>query len=89
MTPTIKLVVHPVEALRKQISTHQNRIFIITFKCRSGIFLKKELVMNHNIDDFLTKKKPDPVCHLGEKLKTSPTRKFAANTEIALQTLTV
>jgi hypothetical protein len=45
--------------------------------------------MNHNIIDLLTKNQPDPVCHFGEKLKSSPTGKFAVNPEIALQTLTV
>jgi hypothetical protein len=50
---------------------------------------KNFLEMNHNIIDLLTKNQPDPVRCLGEKLKTSPTGKFAANPEIALQTLTV
>jgi hypothetical protein len=45
--------------------------------------------MNHNIIDLLTKNQPDPVRRFGEKLKTSPTGKFAANPEIVLQTLTV
>jgi len=45
--------------------------------------------MHHNIIDMLTKIQPDLVILLGEKLKSSPTGKFAANLEIALQTLTV
>jgi hypothetical protein len=44
---------------------------------------------NHNVIDLLTKNQPDPVRRLGEKLKTSPTGKFAVNPANALQTLTI
>jgi hypothetical protein len=53
------------------------------------VLLKFFVEMNHNIMDLLTKNQPDPVRRLGEKLKSSSTGKFAANPEIALQTLTV
>jgi hypothetical protein len=44
------------------------------------IFVEK----NHNVIDLLTKNHPDPVHCLGEKLKTSPTGKFAVNPVDAL-----
>jgi hypothetical protein len=53
------------------------------------VLLKLFVEMNNYIIDFLTKTQPDPVLHLGEKLKSSPTGKFVANPEIALQTITV
>jgi hypothetical protein len=96
MTPIGKFAVHPAEALQTaKIKTVCNKlvhnrviIFIITLKFHLGSS-KFFLEMNHNIIEFLTKTQPEPVHHLGEKLKTSPTLKFAANPEIALQTLTV
>jgi hypothetical protein len=45
--------------------------------------------VNNNILEFLTKYHPGPVRRLGEKLKSSYTRKFGANPEIVLQTLTI
>jgi hypothetical protein len=53
------------------------------------VFLKLFLEEKHNIFDLMTKNQPDPVRRLGEKLKTSPTGKFAMNPAIMLQTLTV
>jgi hypothetical protein len=53
------------------------------------VLMKFVLEMNHNIMDLVTKNPPDPVCRLGEKLKSSSTRKFVVNPEIAIQTLTV
>jgi hypothetical protein len=53
------------------------------------VLLKFFVEKNHIIIDLLTKNQPDPVRRLGEKLKSSPTGKFAVNPEIALQTLTV
>jgi hypothetical protein len=43
------------------------------------VLLKCFLEMNYNIMDLLTKDHPNPVCHLGEKLKSSPTGKFVAH----------
>jgi hypothetical protein len=45
--------------------------------------------MNHNIIDLLTKNQPNRVRHFVENLKSSPSRNFAANPEIALQMLTI
>ena len=48
------------------------------------VLLNSFLDMNHNIIILLTKNHPELVCCFAEKLKTSPTRKFAANPEIVL-----
>jgi hypothetical protein len=53
------------------------------------VLLKHFLEMNHYIIDLLTQTQPDLDRCLREKLKKSPMGKFAANVEIALQTLTI
>jgi hypothetical protein len=58
-------------------------------KYTNWVFLKFFVEEKHNVFDLLTKNHPDPVRRLGEKLKTSPTGKFAVNPADALQTLTV
>ena len=45
------------------------------------------LEMNHNIMDLLTKNQSDPVCCLGEKLKSSPTGKLAMHVVKGVATL--
>jgi hypothetical protein len=52
---------------------------LITFELPIWVPLKFGVEEKHGVFDLLTKIQPDPVRIFGEKIKTSPTGKFAAH----------